>query len=187
MVNQIIWTTLHSGDMVDCTLRKTILTNPPVDPEACLLQLLQCSPPEEFLNLLLNGVITPTHTNWITVDHKKFTQTDFSQLLSKCEAPRILAEIARILRLDDLSAKVPHFVTGMNMSVHMTTIEDTSSQDLTAYPPLDTAYRLYCEENSPRNLTAYPAIDTAYPLHCEISANATKLSSAPALARFIPT
>ena len=129
--------------------------------------------------MLLNGVITPSHTNWISCDHNKFT--DFSQLLSKCEAPRILAEIARILRLDDLSAKVPHFVTGMNMSVHMTTIEDTSSQDLTAYPPIDTAYRLYCEENSPRNLTAYPAIDTAYPPHCEISANATKLSSAPAL------
>ena len=37
MVNEIIWTNLYSGDMVDCTLRKTILTNPPVDPEACLL------------------------------------------------------------------------------------------------------------------------------------------------------
>ena len=107
MVNEIIWTNLHSGDMVDCTLRKTVLTNPTVDPESCLLQLLQCSPPEEFLNLLLNGVITPSHTNWISCDHKKFTQTDFSQLLSKCEAPRILAEIARILQLDDLSAKVP--------------------------------------------------------------------------------
>ena len=64
MVNDIIWTSLHKGDMVDCTLRKTILTNPPVDPEICLLQLMQSSPPEEFLNLLLNGVITPTHSNW---------------------------------------------------------------------------------------------------------------------------
>ena len=67
------------------------------------------------------------------------------------------------------------------MSVHTATIEDTSRQNLTACPPKDTAYRLYCEENSPRNLTAYPAMNTVYPLQCEIAAHATKLSSAPAL------
>ena len=72
MVNEIIWTSLHSGDMIDCTLRKTVLTNPPVDPEACLLQLMQSSPPEEFLNLLLNGIVTQTHTNWISEGRKKF-------------------------------------------------------------------------------------------------------------------
>ena len=120
MVNEIIWTNLHSGDMIDCTLKKTILSNPPIDQEDSLLQLLQCSPPEEFLNLLLNGVITATHTNWISVGHRKFTQIDCAQLLSKCEAPRILAEITCILKLDDLSTRVPHFVTGMNKSANKT-------------------------------------------------------------------
>ena len=104
MVNEIILTSLHTGDMVDCTLRKTILTNPPVDPEVCLSQLMECAPPEEFLNLLLNGIVTPTHTNWVK-DRKKFTKTDFAQLLAKCEAPRVLSEIGRILKMDDLSTK----------------------------------------------------------------------------------
>ena len=27
-VKQIIWTKLHAGDMIDCTIKKTILTNP---------------------------------------------------------------------------------------------------------------------------------------------------------------
>ena len=110
--------------MIDCTLRKTVLTNPPVDPEACLIQLMQSSPPEEFLNLLLNGIVTPTHTNWISEDRKKFTKTDFSQLLAKCEAPRVLSEIGRILKLDDLSAKIPHFVTSMNNTFHTGIFED---------------------------------------------------------------
>ena len=110
--------------MIDCTLRKTVLTNPPVDPEACLLQLMQSSPPEEFLNLLINGIVTPTHTNWISEDRKKFTKTDFSQLLAKCEAPRVLSEIGRILKLDDLSAKIPHFVTSMNNTFHTGIFED---------------------------------------------------------------
>ena len=98
MVNDIIWTSLQQGDMVDCTLRKTILTNPPVDPEICLLQLMQNSTPEEFLNLLLNGIVTPTHSNWFT-DKKRFTKLNFAHLLAKCEAPRLLAEIGRIMKL----------------------------------------------------------------------------------------
>ena len=73
MVQRIIWTSLHEGDMVDCTIRKTVLTNPPIDPQDCLMQMLQASPPEEFLNLLLQGTITKTHTNWITAEKKKFS------------------------------------------------------------------------------------------------------------------
>ena len=102
IVNDIVWTSLHKGNLIDCTIRKTILTNPPIDPETCLVQLMQSSPPEEFLNLLLNGVITPTHSNWFT-ENKKFTKLDFANLLTKCEAPRLLAEIIRNMRLDDLS------------------------------------------------------------------------------------
>ena len=128
MVNEIIWTNLHSGDLIDCTLKKTILSNPPIDLEDCLLQLLQCSPPEEFLNLLLNGIIDPNHTNWISANHKKFTQIEYAQLLSKCEQPRVLGEIARILKLDDLSTKVPHFVTAMNMSAHKTDLAQLCSK-----------------------------------------------------------
>ena len=104
MVNDIVWTSLHKGNLIDCTIRKTILTNPPIDPETCLVQLIQSSPPEEFLNLLLNGVITPTHSNWFT-EHKKFTKLDFANLLTKCEAPRLLAEISRIMKLDDLARR----------------------------------------------------------------------------------
>ena len=86
MVQKIIWTSLHDGDMIDCTIKKTVLTNPPIDPQDCLMQMLQASPPEEFLNLLLQGAITKTHTNWLTAEKKKFTQVDFNQLLSKCES-----------------------------------------------------------------------------------------------------
>ena len=93
--------------------------------------------------MLLNGVITPSHTNWISCDHKKFTQTDFSQLLSKCEAPRILAEIARILRLDDLSAKVPHFVPGMNMSFHTSILQENAPHDEMAHQAKNTAHLLH--------------------------------------------
>ena len=33
MGQRIIRTSLHEGDMVDCTVRKTVLTNPPIDPK----------------------------------------------------------------------------------------------------------------------------------------------------------
>ena len=118
-VNQVIWTDLHKGDMVDCTIRKTVLTNPPINPQTCLMQLLQASPQEEFLNLLLNGAISKNHTNWTQINNKRFTQLDFSQLLTKCEAPRVLAEINRILKLDDLSRKTQHFVTNMCLKVRV--------------------------------------------------------------------
>ena len=105
MVQKINWTALHEGDMIDCTIRKTVLTNPPIDPQDCLMQMLQASPPDEFLNLLLQGAITKTHANWLTSEKKKFTQIDFNQLLSKCESGRIMSEIARIIDLDNLSAR----------------------------------------------------------------------------------
>ena len=82
MVNDIMRTSLHEGDMIDCTIRKTLLTNPLIDPETCLVQLMQSSPPEDFLNLLLNGVITPTHINWFK-EKKKFTKLYFTQSIKK--------------------------------------------------------------------------------------------------------
>ena len=102
-VKQIIWSRLHAGDLVDCTIRKNILTNPPLDPDTCLLQLTQSSPQEEFLNLLLNGTISKTHTNWLQANKKKYTALDFNRLLAKCEQQRVLSEIYRIMKLDDLS------------------------------------------------------------------------------------
>ena len=80
---------------------------------------MQLSPPEEFLNLLLNGVITPSHSNCLKPDTKKeYTKSDYAQLLKKCEAPRILAEISRILKMDDLSKKIPHNTTQVDTTFH---------------------------------------------------------------------
>ena len=110
-VKQSIWTKLHAGDMVDCTIRKTILTNPPLDPDTCLLQLTQSSPQEEFLNLLLNGTISKTHSNWLQANSKKFTSLDFNRLLAKCEQQRVLSEISRIMKLDDLSKHATNSIT----------------------------------------------------------------------------
>ena len=123
MVQQIIWTSLHQGDMIDCTIKKTVLTNPPIDPEECLMQMMQAPPPEEFLNLLLQGAITKTHTNWLTASKKKFTQVDFNHLLSKCESPRILSEISRIIELADLSSRTSHH---NDTSIHHVTFDQTS-------------------------------------------------------------
>ena len=91
------------------------------------MQMLQASPPEEFLNLLLQGAITKTHTNWLTASKKKFTQVDFNQLLSKCESARVLSEISRIIQLDDLSSRTSHFT---NAPLHHMVIDLTSKPAL---------------------------------------------------------
>ena len=78
---------------------------------------MQSSPPEEFLNLLLNGVITPSHSNWFK-EKKKCTKLDYAQLLKKCEAPRLLEEINKILKMDDLSNRIPHHTTQVDIVFH---------------------------------------------------------------------
>ena len=150
MVQQIIWTSLHQGDMIDCTIKKTVLTNPPIDPEECLMQMMQAPPPEEFLNLLLQGAITKTHTNWLTASKKKFTQVDFNHLLSKCESPRIMSEISRIIELADLSSKTSHHI---NTSFHHVIFDQTSKP---AFENISADSTLCLE----RNLSAQSGIPT---------------------------
>ena len=43
---------------------------------------------------------------------------DYAQLLKKCEAPRILAEISRILKMDYLSQRNPHNTTPVYTMFH---------------------------------------------------------------------
>ena len=172
MVQKIIWTSLHQGDMIDCTIRKTVLTNPPIDPQDCLMQMLQASPPEEFLNLLLQGIITKTHTNWLTIDKKKFTQVDFNQLLSKCESGRVLSEISRIIQLDDLSSKTQHFTE--NTQLHhlsssptdqpLTENISSSSLEYSASSGASNFVRKHTlPESDSRNLTAPDSARTEFP------------------------
>ena len=54
-IQQIFWTGLHSGDLIDCSLKGTLLTNPPVSLDTCLHQIMESSP--------IGGTPVSQHTN----------------------------------------------------------------------------------------------------------------------------
>jgi hypothetical protein len=118
------------------------------------MQMLQASPPEEFLNLLLQGAITKTHTNWLTAEKKKFTQVDFNQLLSKCESGRVMSEIARIIELDNLSSRTSHFIT--EAPLHHTTV---SCPSLPAVEYISSSSSVDYQENQARESARNSSVD----------------------------
>ena len=59
----------------------------------------------------------------------------FANLLTKCEAPRLLAVISRIMKLDDLSNKIPHHITTADTIFHNILVASDGSSTPISYLP----------------------------------------------------